>query len=94
MLQRYMSMAYSAGKQPQDLTDVRVNITAFEFDRVNNEAILALKYTLKKHLRKQTGNIVCREKIKADSPDEFAAAMNTAVRKAAERLADAAEKFI
>ena len=90
MFQRYMTLAYPVKGALQEMTGIRVTITAFEFDRVSHQAVLAIKYALKKDHKIRSGSFLLREKITSDTPDEFAAAMNRAIRKAGSMLAEAA----
>lgn len=91
MLMRYISMAYPWGKNnSKDLVEVHATITAFEFNAMDNEAVLALNYQMKKELEKQSGSVIVREKVNASTPEEFAAAMSRAAGKACKELAAAA----
>ena len=91
MLMRYISMAYPWSKNSsKDLVEVHATITAFEFNAVNNEAVLALNYRMNKELAKQSGSVIVREKVNASTPEEFAAAMSRAAGKACKELAAAA----
>lgn len=90
MLMRYIAMAYPWGKNSTiDTVEVQVTLTAFEFNAADNAAVLAFNYRMNKALTNRTGSVIVREKVKANTPEEFAAAMSRAAEKACKELAAA-----
>ena len=90
MLMRYIAMAYPWGKNScRNAVEAQLTITAFEFNAADNEAVLAFNYQLNKDLTNRTGSVMVREKVKAATPEEFAAAMSRAAEKACKELATA-----
>lgn len=88
MIQRYMTLAYPAdSKTPSaNLADLRVTVTAFEFDTVKSEAVLSLNYTLKKGSLRYAGAITVRKKFQTAQAPAMAAAMDQAVAEATTKL--------
>lgn len=88
MLQRMFTLTFplNARKNAENLSELRVDILAFEFDLKTQEAYLALNYTLKKPDSRQTGAISIREKAATPTAPAFAEAMNQAAAKATQQI--------
>jgi len=88
MLQRIFTLTFplNARKNAENLSELRVDILAFEFDLKTQEAYLALNYTLKNPDSRQTGAVSIREKAANATAPAFAEAMNQAAAKATQQI--------
>lgn len=95
MLQRYFEQAFqvAGNHHSKNKIDLRCSINTFEFDIVNSEAVLSLKYTMRSNMQRCTGNLLIREKFTSREPIALAAAMDRAAAGAVIQLELAAQKF-
>lgn len=95
MLQRYLEQAFALPDNTRlsKTASLRCTITAFEFDMIKSEAVLAMKYEMRYDLRHEAGTLLIKEKIKSNAPTELADAMSRAAGKAAEQIGRAAGKI-
>lgn len=73
--------------------NIKLEITAFEFDIPSGDAVLSLWYIMEKDSKQKAGSILVREKFSAKDAAAFAAAMSRASERAANELEHAAQNF-
>ena len=95
MLNRFMQIAYPVAPEAENhsLPDLRIRITAFEFNLATSEAILVVNYTLRNHQDRSQGCLAAREKFTDFTPEAMSQAMSKAASKIGQDLLKAAENF-
>ena len=88
MLANYLAISLSDGESKSD-AEAAVEILTFELNMETKEAVLTVKYTLKRGNGKKTSRPTMKTKLDGDSPEDFAKAM---ARNAEKLAADIAEK--
>ena len=95
MMQRYLEQTFAlpGNTDLSRIAMLRCTITAFEFDMVKSEAVLAMKYSMHCNHHRAASSVTVKEKLTGRTPDELALAMSRAAAKAAEEISRTAEKF-